>query len=452
MSGDRYVMPTSPGQEWMWLIHHKWRGSSPYHIGGAFRVRGPLDVDMLGQCLTMLTERHEVLRTVFRLEPRGELSQVIRDTAPVNIRVVDESADDLAVDEPARWEQVLAWCTEFADEPFDLARGPLMRAAVVHVDADQHAVVLIFHHIISDGWSLNIVMTELSDMYAHMSAGITPDLVPPELQYADFAIWHREWLGSAHAAEQLSSWQARLHGARPLILPVNLPAQDASASETTFAVRVEPATVSGLRTVARSGQATLFMVLLSAVTAVFARWSGQTDLVLGTPVAGRTRPELEGTVGFFVNTLPLRVDASGDPSFATILRRARATCAHAFDHQELPYERIVRLVSSSAAHNPRLATVMCALRNLPAVASNRITGITLEPIETAPRAGDFDIFMEFMEEPDGGLRCSVAGGPQYCRRTIQLVARSIVAVLRAVVTNAESPLSQMPMLLTPDTG
>lgn len=435
---DLYVIPSSPAQEWMWLIHSMRRGQSPYHIGGVFRVHGQLDLALLGRCLDALTERHEALRTVFRLEAGGELNQVIRDAVPTPIRTT--STED--------WDAALAWCTGVADEEFDLAAGPLLRVAVAEAGTDLHAVLLIFHHIVSDGWSLTLVMNELTELYARLGAREPVSTQPPELQYADFAVWQRDWLQSPAAAEQLESWRSVLAGAQPLTLPQDAADAGQPSRETALQVPVQPDTLRGLHEVARAEQATLFMVLLGAVGAVLTRWSGQTDMVLATPVAGRTRQELENTVGFFVNTVPLRIDTSGGPSFRTVLRRARACCAHAFDNQDLPYERIVRLATPQL-RGRRLATVMCALRNLPAPEPARLAGITLEPVEIPPRAGDFDLFIEFMFQPDGMLHATVAGTERFGEQTVHTFARSVLRAMRAVASDADVPISDLPGVPSP---
>ncbi|MFB4309613.1 condensation domain-containing protein [Actinomadura sp. GTD37] len=456
MSRDLYVQRASPGQEWMWLIHQMRKGPSPYHIGGAVRIRGPVDLAVLGRCLELLVARHEALRTVFRFEESGELSQVIREPGPVPLDSLDPPDAPGAPDSP---DSATAWALdrfrEFSARPFDLAEGPLLRAGVARIAPGDHLLGLVFHHIVSDGWSMDVVTAELVEMYRRLVAGDDPDLPEPALQYADFSAWYRDRLASGRAEEHLEFWRRNLEGASPVRLPADQadPSEPAGSGppgadgEATHPVRLGPARTAALAETARAEGVTLFMLVLSAFAAVLARWSGQRDFVLATPVAGRSRAELEGTVGFFVNTLPIRVDASGDPTLRELLRRVRRACLDAYDHQDVPYETIVRKAAwRRDGGQSRLGPVMFALRNPPVPPRDGTGAVTMELIEVPPSAGEMDVFAELVDLPGRGLHGYLAGDPARFRPgTMALLADSFTRVLTVAASGGGVALSELPV-------
>lgn len=444
MPEDLYILPAAPGQEWMWLIQNIHRRASPYHIVGLTRVRGPVDLDVLSRCLDVLIQRHEILRTVFRLDSSGQVTQVIRATEPFTLERVDPfGGTETSVD--ARLARAIAWFGEYGDRPFDLATGPLVRAAVTRIGPDDHVFALVLHHIVSDGWTMNIVLDEVIRIYERLIAGAAPDLPEPDLQYADFAVWHREWLASEDAAEHIEYWRRHLKDVSPLDLPAD-PPTGGPARETAHPIHLDAARTAALTDVAAAEGGTVFMVLVSALAAVLTRWSGRSDLLLSTPVAGRARPELEEMVGFFVNTLPLRVDTSGDPTLRALIRRLRRICYEAYDHQDVPYETIVRGVASRRRRDRPLCPVMIALRNLPGRGRSGFDGVTMEPIELPPSAGEFDFFIELVEQPDGSLSGHVVGnGGRYGLGTVTLVAEALCAALEVAADKPDVALSELPV-------
>ncbi|WP_208886292.1 condensation domain-containing protein [Streptomyces sp. PBH53] len=439
MPRDLYVLPASPGQEWMWLIHHMLRDASPYVIAGMVRIRGHVAPDALRRSLDLLVERHEALRTVFRMDPSGELSQVIQQAEPVGLTAYDLGAG-------AGTERVRRDFQEFAARPFDLSRGPLLRASLARIGPEDHVLGLAVHHIVSDGWSMRLMTSELTELYLGLAAGRSPRLPEPPLQYADFAVWHREWLSSAQAREDLAYWCRQLDGASPLRLPTD-DVPPGSGSAPAAAVTLGPATTVALTETARRHGASLFMLLLTAYAATLARFAGQQDFVLTIPVAGRSREELTRTVGFFVNTLPIRVDASGNPTLLELLRRIRLTCLAAYDHQDLPYERMVRGAAwRRDRRNTRLGPAMFALR-VPLAAPQRLPGgATVEVLEPPPAAGEMDLLTELTETPGQGLRGYLAGQPGAFRPdTLSLLAGSFTKVLTLAATGGAVPLDELPV-------
>ncbi|MEU6592209.1 condensation domain-containing protein [Streptomyces sp. NPDC046881] len=440
MPRDLYVLPASPGQEWMWLIHHMLRDASPYVIAGMVRIRGPVDPGALRRCLDLLVERHEALRTVFRMDPSGELSQVIQQAEPVDLALCDLDGTDTPYD------RVQKDFRTFAARPFDLSRGPLLRASLTRLGPEDHVLGLAVHHIVSDGWSMRLMTSELAEAYPRLAAGHAPGLPEPPLQYADFAVWHREWLTSAAAREHLTYWCRQLDGASPLRLPAD-PAPPVAGPTPTAPVRLGPATTVALTETARRHGASLFMLLLTAYAATLARFSGQQDFVLTVPVAGRSREELSRTVGLFVNTLPIRVDASGNPTLLELLRRVRLTCLEAYDHQELPYERMVREAAwRRDRDDARLGPAMFALR-VPLLAPRRLAGdTTVEVLEPPPAPGEMDLLTELTETPGQGLHGYLAGQAGTFRPdTVRLLADALTKVLTIAATGGGVPLDELPV-------
>ncbi|MBB5798521.1 condensation domain-containing protein [Streptomyces caelestis] len=443
MSRDLYVFPASPGQEWMWLIHHMFREASPYRISGVVRLRGPLDIGLLSRSLDLLVERHEALRTVFRLEPSGDVSQVIRPAERVELETVDLTGGAAGTDERAH-AQLRALCMR----PFDLAQGPLVRAAVIRIGPDDHMLGLVLHHIVSDGWSMGVVTSELAETYALLVAGDPPDLPEPALQYADFALWHREWLASDAAADHVAYWTRKLDGAEPLRLPID-PAAPGVQASPLGSLRLGPATAAALAETARAEGTTVFMVLLSAFAAILARWSGQQDFVITVPVAGRPQPELAGTVGFFVNTLPIRVNTSGDPTLRELLHRVRAGCLEAYDHQDVPYETMVRKAAwRRDGPGARLGPVMFALRAPLGPPLRAPAGLTMELQEITPTAGEMDVFAELVDVPGQGLHGHLAGnGARVGQETMDLLADSLTRVLTVAAAGGGTRVPDLPVPL-----
>src|SRR5262249_24180342 len=234
---------------------------------------------------------------------------------------------------------------EEAARPFDLASGPLIRAGLLRLGEQEHIAVVVLHHVISDGWSLGVLIREVSALYQAFHAGEGSPLPPPAIQYADYAAWQRAWLHGEVLQAELDHWSARLAGLPELELPADRPAPPAQSGRGgRRTATLAPAQLEGVRALGRQEGATPYMTLLAAFQVLLHRYSGQEDFALGTPIAGRTRPELEGLIGCFVNTLVLRADLAGEPSFRALVRRVRRVAIEAYGHQELPYEKLVEAV------------------------------------------------------------------------------------------------------------
>lgn len=428
MTGEMYVLPASFGQERLWLLDRTQPGAPVHNISGVLRLRGPLEVDRLERCLDEVVERHEVLRTTLRLDGDG-VAQAIRAGSDVRLErteVVGGAADALGL------------AVAIEREPFDLGAGPLLRCHLLRLAAEDHMLVVVLHHAVSDGWSMGILLQELSARYAGRAEDVAPELA---VQYADYAVWQRELVDSDGLDTQLAYWRDRLAGAPPLRLPADHPGSVAP----TYTAHVLPVEVPADQVWAARGQATSFMVTLAAFAVVLARWSGQTDVLVALPVAGRAQVELEPLIGFFVNTLPLRVELTADMDFAALLEQVRVRCLEAYANADVPFELLVeRLRPARRAGQVPLAQAMLALNNTPMPPLTAIPGVAAELVELPTTHVQFDVLVDLVETP-AGLRGTVAlhrdtFGPQ----TAELVAASLSAVLAAAATAPDTPVGALP--------
>ncbi len=329
----------SYAQELLWLLSQVFDDGVAYNAPAAFRLKGPLDLELLQRSFDELVRRHEILRTTYTVID-GRPMQVIAPTGDVEVRLVD--LQQLASeDQEAEAQRVLLDESRFA---FDLERGPVLRPTVIRFAEDDHIFMLVLHHIATDGWSRSVLYRDLTTIYDALKAGTEPDLPALPIQYADYAVWHREWLESGVVDQQLDYWKQKLAGAPSrLDLPTDYPRpRIRSYLGDQRSLMLDVPTRDGLKAIAREHNTTLFVALVAVFSLLLGRHAGQSDVVIGTPFAGRNRTEFEEMVGYFINPLALRIDLSGDPSFAELLRRARDTVLEAFAHADVPYELVVR--------------------------------------------------------------------------------------------------------------
>jgi non-ribosomal peptide synthetase component F len=410
------------------------RGHTPFHIAGALRIRGPLDAGVLAGALTVVVERHEALRTVLRLDRTGQLQQVICAATPVEL-----TRDEVAPDAVVRRVE------DFARTPFDLERGPVVRAALLRLGPDDHVLAVVIHHVAADGWSLGVLLDDLGAAYRAGLAGRAPELPELPLQYADFALWQREQLDSGAFDGQLAFWRRTLDGAQGLRLPPDGP-PEGPATDATAELVLSAGQGAALDAYARSTGATTFMVLVAAFAAALTVWSGAVDLVLVTPVAGRPQPDLDRVVGLFTNTVALRVDTAGDPTFDELVARVRRTCLDAFSHQDVPFERVSEAVAVRGRRPAPLARVMVAYGNTPPPADRPIPGAAVERVELPANTGGFDLAAALDPAPDGGIRGSLAADGRLFRpSTADRLARAVTAVVTDVAAVGGVRLSGLPL-------
>jgi amino acid adenylation domain-containing protein len=394
--------PLSFSQQRLWVLDRLDPGSTAFNLLRPLRLRGVLNVAALERALDALRARHESLRTTFGEGADGAPVQVIHPFAPTPLPV-----EDLALlAEQAREGIVQARAQEDATTGFDLVAGPLFRARLLRLRHDEHVLLLAIHHVIADGWSLGIMARELGSLYAAFQAGAPDPLAPLPVQYADFAQWQREHLTGETLRRQRAFWRAALAGAPPALeLPTDFPRPPAERHRgRVWRDRMEPELARRIRAVAAEEGTTPFAVLLAGLRAVLARWSGQEDVTIGAPVAGRGRTEVEGLIGFFVNTLPLRGSVLADDTFRALLRREKAATLAAFDHQDLPFERIVEelRIPRDLSRNP-VFQVSLMLQNTPAGAEH-LAGIEIAPLQVEYDTARFDLAFDLYEEDDGALR------------------------------------------------
>ncbi|HEV2736721.1 MAG TPA: condensation domain-containing protein, partial [Longimicrobiaceae bacterium] len=351
--------PLSFAQQRLWFLDQLEPGNPAYNLSHFQRLRGRLEPGALRRALTEVVRRHEGLRTVFAVVG-SEPVQVIASPGPVPLPVVELRG----LAEGDRERELRRLVLEEGGRPFDLGRGPLLRALLVGLGEEEHALLVSQHHVVSDGWSIGVFDRELSALYGAFAAGRPSPLPEPPLQYADYAVWQHGWLSGDVLAGELAWWTGRLAGAPPLLeLPTDRPRTALRGTRSgAVEMRVPGGVAAALRRLSGEEEATPFMTLLAAWQVLLARHTGQEEVVVGTPIAGRTRVELEGIVGFFVNTLAVRTGLPDGATFREVLRRVRAETLGAYQHQDLPFERLVEAmgIERSLTHAP-LFQVMFSL-------------------------------------------------------------------------------------------
>ncbi|MFF2751299.1 amino acid adenylation domain-containing protein [Kitasatospora sp. NPDC058048] len=436
---------TSFTQERMWLIERLSNGPAMYNVHEVFRLRGPLDVAALGHSLTELVRRHEVLRTAFP-ERDGRPVPSVEPARPLDLPVTDLRA------EPAEHRTRLALDLVHAEilRPFDLATAPLLRAALLRVDEDEHVLVVVVHHIAVDGWSMPLLWDDLSAMYRSRLEGREHELPPLRIQYADFAHWQRARLSGERLQRQLDYWSAQLSGLSPLDLPTDRPRGPVRAGRGERITFTVPEELAGrLRLLGRRHGATMFMTLLAAFQALLARYSGQSDVAVGTPVAGRTRPELDPLVGSFINTVVIRTDLAGDPSFAELLDRVRRTAADAYAHQDVPFERLVQELRPARGldRNPLFQVMFAGLSD--PTASLRLPGTEVERIEVDNGTAKVDLSLVIADGPagTGGTTGTVAFDTDlFDRASVERLVGHYLRLLDAAAGDPDRPVSRLELL------
>ena len=445
---DGGVLPTSFAQRSLWFLDQLDPGRPTFNVPAAVRVRGPLDPSALTQALRAIGLRHESLRTTFAA-PDGEPVQVIAAEAELPIVAVDLSH----LPDPDRLAEARRLSIEEARRPFDLARGPLARAGLLKLAADDHVVLLTMHHIVTDGWSLGVAAQELAAAYDAATRGEPANLPALPLQYADYAAWQRAWLIGEPLEHLLKHWRTALAGLPNLELPTDRPRPASRSARGHFRpFTLSPALSKRLEDVGRRAGTTPFMTLLAAFQALLGRYSGQDDFAVGAPVANRGRPEVEGLLGYFVNMVVLRADLAGDPTFLDLLARVRSAALDAFEHQDLPLEALVEALAPprDPSRTP-LFQVMFVLQNnrLPDVGRRELD---LQPFDAGEGTGTakFDLTLA-VGEFDGLYSGSFeAAADLFDGPTIDRMVGHFLALLEAVVADPRRRVSEAPILREPE--
>jgi amino acid adenylation domain-containing protein/non-ribosomal peptide synthase protein (TIGR01720 family) len=436
-------MPLSFAQQRLWFIDQLEPNSAVYNVHAAVRLDGQLNVTALEQTLTEVMRRHEALRTTFSVVD-AEPVQVIAPARAVSLPLRDISH----LPDEERESEAERLASEEAQQPFDLEHGPLLRATLLKLSAKEHVLLFTMHHIISDGWSAGVLIREVTTLYATYLRGEESPLEELPIQYADYAVWQREQMQGEMLEEQLAYWREQLAGA-PAVL--ELPTDHARPVMQSYRGAVESFTLrremsEGLKQLSRREGVTLFMTLLAAFKVLLYRYSGQEDIVVGTPIANRNRSEIEPLIGFFVNTLALRTELSGELTFLDLVKREREVCLGAYAHQEVSFERIVEELQPerSLSHAP-LFQVMMVMQNAPEEALE-LGGMSVRAVAVEERTAKFDLGMTVKETERG-----IVGELQYNRdlyeaESIRRMIGHWNSVLEGVATRPEERIAELPLL------
>ncbi|MBV2354021.1 amino acid adenylation domain-containing protein [Streptomyces sp. J2-1] len=437
-------LPLSFAQERLWFLDRTSDHGESYLLWYSWRVRGGLDRTAWQQALDDLVARHEVLRTAL-IESDGRPVQQICD--PVGVPLLWESAPD-APEETARLDAVRRRAVALATRRFDLARPPLLRAGVWELADDDHVLVLSLHHAVTDGWSKGVLLDELTAHYrARLTGGPAP-LAELPVQYADFAAWQRERADNGALEPQLAYWEEALADAPALELPTDRPRPPAFTGRGgAVEVELDTGLVGRVDAFARQRGASRFMVLLAAAQAVLARWTGQTDVSVGTPVAGRDRVELEPLIGYFVNTVVLRTDLAGRPAFSTLVDRVRDTVLGAFDHQEVPFERVVERLrpARDLSRNP-LFQVMVDVQDAATGGTGRLPGLDTAAFELPWGSAKFDLTATFLVRDDRFALNIEYAADLFDADSAARFARHVGRLLAAALTDPTRRVDEAPLL------
>ena len=437
-------LPLSFSQERLWFLDQLEPDSALYNIPYRLWIGGPLVIPALAVALSGLVERHESLRTIFPAE-NGHPRQVVLPAVPLPLPLVDLQSLPLEV----REETALQLAVEESRRPFDLVRGPLLRALLARVEPRRHALILPLHHIIADGWSTGVLLHDLGELYGAAAAGVPSPLPELPVQYADYAVWQRNWLQGEVLTTQLEYWKRQLAGA-PAVLELPLDRQRPAEQSYRGASRPVPLSSflsEAIRRLCRQQGATPFMVLLAAWAVLLGRHAGQDDVLVGAPIAGRNRREVEALIGCFINTLVLRSDLSGNPSFGELLGRVRRTVLDAFAHQDIPFERIVEevVVERNLAVSP-LFQVIFNLHNAP-TENPEVEGLVFSQLDVDTGLAKFDLSL-ILQESSAGFEGSLEHNADlFDGDTVERLLARFAALLEAAVEDPSLPVADLPILL-----
>jgi amino acid adenylation domain-containing protein len=437
------VLPLSFAQQRLWFMQQWEPEGAAYHIAGAVRMKGALAVEDLEQSLQAVIERHESLRTVFPTIAGEPVQRVLEG---VEWRLNEFDLSKLFAEEQEK--EVAAIMRSQIQQGFDLTSGPLFRVVLVRVAADEHVLLLVLHHIIADGWSMGVLLRELVSLYESRRRGEQNQLPELRVQYVDYAQWQREWLSGEVLAEQVRYWKEQLAGAPPVL---ELPADRARPTVKTFAgarqsLSLDKELVDRLRALSRDENSTLFMVLLAAFQTLLHRYTGQSDIVIGSPIANRTNKEIEGLIGFFVNTLVLRSRLSGADTFRQLLKQVREHCLGAYAHQDVPFEKLVEELQPERNLNfTPLFQVMMVLQD-GEMFNLALPGLTIDQIPVETGTTKFDLTLSLVDsetEVTGWLEYST---DLFEAATIKRMVQHLTTLLEGIAAGPEQRISELPLL------
>ena len=432
-------VPLSFAQQRMWFLDQLVPGNPFYNMATGVRVRGPLDVGALAAAVNEVVRRHESLRTTFQ-SVDGEPVQVVApptrqevagyDLRPLSHREREAALDRLVAEEPRR--------------PFDLAAGPLLRVGVAWLGPADFAVLITVHHIVADGWSMEVLSRELGALYVAFCDGRPSPLPDLTIQYGDFAVWQRRRLSGTGLDDQLAYWRRALDGMTPLALPTDRPRPAVQThAGASVALSLPAETTAHLAAVAREERATLFMVLLAAFGVLLGRYTDQDDVVVGSPIANRNRSELEALIGFFVNSLVLRVDLGGDPTFVELLRRVRQMALGAYAHQDLPFEKLVEELAPARdlARNPLFQVTFQLYASADPQAPAPVDGIV-----ASTGTALFDLRLDLRQGPSGFTGRFEYSTDLFDEATVRAMADRYSRLVTSIAADPHAPIGSLEWL------
>jgi len=437
-------LPLSYAQQRLWFLRQLEPNNTSYNEALAVRLSGALDLEALKHAFAQIIARHEILRTTFH-SVDGSPFQVVNPTTSFSIRMIEVPSIN-----GVRNAEVQRIISEMARVPFDLERGPLMHVSLLRSSStlSEHVLVFVMHHIIADGWSQGVLVREVALLYQSFIEGRPANLPELEIQYIDFAIWQRHWLQGETLDRLLHYWKQQLAGAPPVLeLPTDRPhALDQTHAGAIIHFTVDPAVADRLRTMCRDENVTLFMLLLAAFQLQLTRYTAQDDICVGTPIANRNRAEIESLIGFFVNTLVLRTELSGDPTFSELLDRVRQVTLGAYEHQDIPFERIVEeLQPDRRLSRTPLFQVMFILQNAP-LGALELPGLKLSQLELESVTAKFDLTLSY-REVEGQLNgMFVYDGDLFDTPTVERMIEHCNTLLSAIASDPSRRISEFPLL------
>ncbi|HEV2763828.1 MAG TPA: condensation domain-containing protein, partial [Pyrinomonadaceae bacterium] len=442
--GREQELPLSFSQQRLWFLDQLEPGSDFYNLHSAVRLSGRLNVGVLEEALSEIVRRHEILRTTFE-SAGGQPVQVIWKPEPLRVALEDLRG----LGEAEMGAEVRRLINEEARAPFDLSAGPLLRVKLLRLAGDEHVVSLTMHHIISDGWSMSVLVGEIAALYQAFEKGEPSPLPELEVQYADYAVWQRGWLSGEVLEAELSYWRTQLGGELPVLeLPTDRPRPAVQTYNGAVRSVALPDELSdALRGLSNRHGCTLYMTLLAAFDVLLYRYTGQTDIVVGSPVAGRQRREVEPLIGFFVNTLVLRTDVSGEPSFVELLKRVREVTLGAYAHQNVPFEKLVEeLQPERDMSRSPLFQVDFTFQHFAQVDVKEFADVRMAPVGSEGRTAKYDLTLSLAR---AGRR--VSGTLEYNtdlfdHPTARRIAAHFTRLLSACAADPHAPLGSLHIL------
>ncbi|MEQ8755470.1 MAG: condensation domain-containing protein, partial [Coleofasciculus sp. G1-WW12-02] len=434
------VLPLSFSQYRLWLLEQLQPGSIAYNMATALHLVGSLNVAALEQALNEIVRRHEALRTTFCVVD-GQPIQVIAPSLTMKLSVRNLSE----VSEAERVQKVQPLVKQWSQQLFDLTQGPLLRSMLLQLDQQEHLLVLSLHHIVADGWSAGVFFRELTTLYNAFSQGQLSPLPELPIQYADFAVWQRQWLQGEVLENQLTYWKRQLGTIPPVLKFCSDRTSSSTPSSTGKKHRfaLSSALTEALKKLSQGEGVTLFMTLLAAFKTLLYRYSKQEDIAVGSPIANRNRRETEELIGFFVNTLVLRTDLSGNPSFQDVLRRVREVALGAYAHQDLPFEKLMAELQPERhlGHNP-LFQVWFVLQNAP-IPTVELPGLTLNLIEVETEVARYDLKLDLTETPEGLTGFFEYKTDRFEASVIARMVRLYETLLDTVIQQPDIPINSL---------